>query len=113
MDFKDHVSSIITNIGGSENISNASHCVTRLRLILVDESLVNKEALEENELVKGTFSANGQFQVIIGPGLVEKVYNEFVKQTDAEEVSKDEMKKINGEKGNIVQKGVRVLADIF
>ncbi|MBM7619991.1 phosphotransferase system IIB component [Bacillus tianshenii] len=71
--FKENVADIIKNIGGPENVSNASHCVTRLRLILVDDSLVNKEALEENELVKGTFAANGQFQVIIGPGLVEKV----------------------------------------
>ncbi|MFF2499559.1 PTS transporter subunit EIIC [Peribacillus sp. NPDC058075] len=113
MDFKDHVSSIINNIGGSKNVINASHCVTRLRLVLVNESLINKEELEENELVKGTFSVNGQFQVIIGPGLVEKVYNEFVNQTGTEEVSKDEMKKITSEKGNIIQKGVRVLADIF
>jgi trehalose PTS system EIIBC or EIIBCA component len=113
MGFKENVSDIIKNIGGSENVSNASHCVTRLRLLLVDESLVDKDALEENELVKGTFSVNGQFQVIIGPGTVDKVYNEFVKQTGADEVSKDEMKKITSEKGNVLQKGVRVLADIF
>ncbi|THE12102.1 trehalose permease IIC protein [Bacillus timonensis] len=110
---KDQVSNIIKNIGGSENVSNATHCVTRLRLVLEDESQVNKEALEENELVKGTFSVNGQFQIIIGPGLVEKVYNEFVKQTGAVEVSKDEMKQITAKKGNIFQRGVRVLADIF
>ncbi|MCM3730318.1 PTS transporter subunit EIIC [Fictibacillus nanhaiensis] len=111
--FKENVSDIIKNIGGSENVSNASHCVTRLRLLLVDESLVDKDALEENELVKGTFSVSGQFQVIIGPGTVDKVYKEFVKQTGADEVSKDEMKKISAEKGNVLQKGVRVLADIF
>ncbi|WP_425310964.1 PTS transporter subunit EIIC [Fictibacillus nanhaiensis] len=113
MGFKENVSDIIKNIGGSENVSNASHCVTRLRLLLVDESLVDKDALEENELVKGTFSVSGQFQVIIGPGTVDKVYKEFVKQTGADEVSKDEMKKISAEKGNVLQKGVRVLADIF
>ncbi|MEI2401207.1 glucose PTS transporter subunit EIIB, partial [Paenibacillus phytohabitans] len=113
MDFKDQVSSIIKNIGGSENVSNATHCVTRLRLVLEDESQVNKEALEENELVKGTFSVNGQYQIIIGPGLVEKVYSEFVNQTGAEEVSKDEMKQITAKKGNIIQRVVRVLADIF
>ncbi|MFB4162245.1 PTS transporter subunit EIIC [Alteribacillus sp. JSM 102045] len=113
MSFNENVAKLIENIGGVNNVSNASHCVTRLRLVLVDESLVNQQELEENELVKGTFSASGQFQIIIGPGLVEKVYNEFIKQTNAEEVSKDEMKKITTEKGNILQKGVRVLADIF
>ncbi|WP_010285125.1 PTS transporter subunit EIIC [Bacillus timonensis] len=113
MAIKDQVSNIIKNIGGSKNVTNATHCVTRLRLVLEDESQVNKEALEENELVKGTFSVNGQFQIIIGPGLVEKVYNEFVNQTGAVEVSKDEMKQITAEKGNIIQRVVRVLADIF
>jgi trehalose PTS system EIIBC or EIIBCA component len=113
MGFKENVAGIIKNIGGAGNVSSASHCVTRLRLVLVDESLVDKEALEENELVKGTFSASGQFQVIIGPGMVEKVYSEFVQQTGAEAVSKDDMKKEVAEKGNVIQKGVRVLADIF
>ncbi|MFG6115850.1 PTS transporter subunit EIIC [Halobacillus sp. MO56] len=113
MGFKENVASIIKHIGGAENVSNATHCVTRLRLVLKDENLVNQEALEDNELVKGTFSANGQYQIIIGPGTVEKVYNEFVKQTDADEVSKDEMKQITAEKGNAFQKGIRVLADIF
>ncbi|GGC78445.1 PTS system trehalose-specific EIIBC component [Thalassobacillus devorans] len=113
MGFKENVAKIIEHVGGPKNVTNASHCVTRLRLVLKDESLVNREALEENELVKGTFSANGQYQVIIGPGIVEKVYQEFVKQTDAEEVSKDEMKQITAEKGNPLQKGIRVLADIF
>ncbi|MCM3216839.1 PTS transporter subunit EIIC [Niallia taxi] len=113
MELNNQVSSIITNIGGSNNVSNVSHCVTRLRLVLVNESLINKEALEENELVKGTFSANGQFQIIIGPGLVEKVFNEFLNQTGAQEVSKDELKNLTSNKGNILQKGIRILADIF
>ncbi|WP_082235335.1 PTS transporter subunit EIIC [Halobacillus massiliensis] len=113
MSFKENVTKIIENVGGASNVNSATHCVTRLRLILEDESAVDIKKLEENDLVKGVFSASGQFQVIIGPGTVEKVYNEFMKQTDAEEMSKDEMKKRNVEKGNLLQKGVRVLADIF
>ncbi|MBM7553451.1 PTS transporter subunit EIIC [Thalassobacillus pellis] len=113
MGFKENVADIIEQIGGPENVNNVSHCVTRLRLVLADEKAVDTEALEENDLVKGTFLANGQYQVIIGPGVVEKVYNEFVKQTNADEVSKDEMKKIASDNGNMLQKGVRVLADIF
>ena len=113
MGFKENVSDIIKNIGGPGNVSSASHCVTRLRLVLVDESLVDIEALEANELVKGTFSASGQFQVIIGPGMIERVYSEFVTQTGAKAVTKDDMKKEVAEKGNVIQKGVRMLADIF
>ncbi|WP_173917571.1 PTS transporter subunit EIIC [Halobacillus sp. Marseille-Q1614] len=113
MSFKENVTKIIENVGGASNVNSATHCVTRLRLMLEDESAVDVKKLEENDLVKGVFSASGQFQIIIGPGTVEKVYNEFMKQTGADEVSKDEMKKKNAEKGNLIQKGVRVLADIF
>lgn len=113
MSLKENVAKVIENIGGSSNVTNVTHCVTRLRLLLKDENLVNTNKLEENELVKGSYSTNGQFQIIIGPGLVEKVYNELVSQTNADIVSEDEMKQVTKEKGNIIQKGVRLLADIF
>ncbi|WP_370224355.1 PTS transporter subunit EIIC [Cytobacillus sp.] len=111
--FNENVSSIIENIGGAENVVTATHCVTRLRLVLNSEELVNVKKLEENDLVKGTFSASGQFQVIIGPGLVEKVFAEFVKQTGTEEVSTEELREITSKKKNVLQRGIRVLADIF
>ncbi|MCP3028488.1 PTS trehalose transporter subunit IIBC [Halobacillus sp. A5] len=113
MGFKENVTKMIEQVGGAGNVQSVTHCVTRLRLMLEDESAVDQKKLEENDLVKGVFSAGGQFQIIIGPGTVEKVYEEFVKQTNADEVSKDEMKKKNAEKGNFIQKGVRILADIF
>ncbi|MDM5227110.1 PTS transporter subunit EIIC [Cytobacillus sp. NJ13] len=109
----ENVSSIIENIGGAENVVTATHCVTRLRLVLDNEELVDVKKLEENDLVKGTFSASGQFQVIIGPGLVEKVFAEFVKQTGTEEVSSEELREITSKKKNVLQRGIRVLADIF
>jgi len=110
---KENVSAIIENVGGVENITTATHCVTRLRLVLENDDAVDVKKLEENDLVKGTFSASGQFQVIIGPGLVDKVYKEFVQQTGTQEVSSEELREITAKKKNIVQKGVRVLADIF
>lgn len=91
---KQQVSDIIEAIGGKENISAATHCVTRLRFALADESKVNKEKLESLDLVKGSFSTNGQFQVVIGPGTVEKVYKELINQTGASEGSKDDVKKL-------------------
>lgn len=110
---REDVFKIIKFIGGKENVNSATHCVTRLRLMLKDKTLVNVKELENVSIVKGSFEASGQFQIIIGPGLVEKVYDEFIKQTGVEEVSKEEMKKITAEKGNLLQKGVRMLADIF
>ena len=56
---KDDVSRIVESIGGAENIQSATHCVTRLRLILKDQSKVNVEALDNIDLVKGNFLAGG------------------------------------------------------
>ena len=107
------VTDIIDAIGGIENISAATHCVTRLRFALVDESKVNKEALENNSLVKGSFSTNGQFQVVIGQGTVDKVYKELVQQTGVGEASKEDVKKASEKNLNPIQRAIKTLADIF
>ena len=86
------VEQIIEAVGGKENIAAATHCVTRLRFALKDEGKVDKEKLENIDLVKGSFSANGQYQVVIGQGLVDKVYAEMVAITGIGEASKEEIK---------------------
>lgn len=100
-------------VGGKENINSATHCVTRLRLSLKDASLVDQEALEALEMVQGCFEAGGQYQVIIGPGLVDKVYAAFIIETGVADVSKAEMKAEIAAKGNKFQRLIRLLADIF
>lgn len=50
---REDVKAIVTAIGGKDNLEAATHCVTRLRLVLKDESKVDKEALSNNALVKG------------------------------------------------------------
>ncbi len=89
---------IIDAIGGQDNVNAATHCVTRLRLVLNDESKVNKEALDEIDLVKGSFSANNQFQIVIGPGTVDEAYKVFQEETGVEESSKDDVKKASEQK---------------
>lgn len=108
-----NVEKIIEAIGGSANIEAATHCVTRLRFALRDESKVDEASLENNDLVKGHFSTQGQFQVIIGPGLVDKVYEEMIQLTGVERVSKDDVKNIAGKKQNPIQRAIKTLADIF
>ncbi|MDP4099037.1 PTS system trehalose-specific EIIBC component [Paenibacillus sp. P96] len=110
---KKDVELIIQAVGGKENIEAATHCVTRLRFSLQDESKVDEAALESNELVKGHFSTQGQFQVIIGPGLVDKVYDEMMKITGGQRVTKDELKEIASKKQNPIQRAIKALADIF
>ncbi|WP_077324351.1 PTS system trehalose-specific EIIBC component [Virgibacillus siamensis] len=104
---------IVNALGGEENINVATHCVTRLRFALNDEDKVSQEALENMDLVKGSFSANGQFQVVIGQGTVDKVYDAMVHQTGIGEATKDDVKAATGEKQNPLQRGIKVLADIF
>lgn len=72
---------LVPLLGGSENIVSAAHCATRLRLVLADDSKVNKAAIDKLDGVKGCFSNAGQIQVIFGTGLVNKVYAEFVTLT--------------------------------
>ena len=110
---RESVEQILEAIGGKENISTATHCVTRLRLVLHDESKVDTKALENNELVKGSFSANGQFQVVIGQGTVDKVYKIFAELAEIESASKQDVKDAAASKQNILQRGVKTLADIF
>ena len=104
---------ILVHVGGKENIAAATHCVTRLRFALKDESKVDKEALEQIDLVKGSFSTNGQFQVVIGQGTVDKVYNEMVGMTGISQASKQEIKDEAAKKLNPLQRAIKTLADIF
>ncbi|QBG55166.1 trehalose permease IIC protein [Bacillus amyloliquefaciens] len=100
-------------VGGIENIEAATHCVTRLRFALIDETKVNQKMLDAIDIVKGSFAVNGQFQVVIGQGTVNKVYAELVKETGIGEASKDDVKKAAAQKMNPLQRAVKTLADIF
>ena len=57
---------IIQNVGGKENINSLTHCVTRLRFKLKDESKANKEVLESTDGVIKVMQAGGQYMVVIG-----------------------------------------------
>ena len=111
--YSEEAEAIVTAVGGLGNVEAATHCVTRLRFALTDEDQVDKAALEQMDIVKGTFSANGQFQVIIGQGTVDKVYRAMVNETGIQEASKEDVKAAGGNKQNALQRGIKVLADIF
>ncbi|MEC1620682.1 PTS system trehalose-specific EIIBC component [Bacillus mojavensis] len=104
---------IVEAVGGAENIAAATHCVTRLRFALIDESKVDQEVLDQIDVVKGSFSTNGQFQVVIGQGTVNKVYAELVKETGIGESTKDDVKKASEKNMNPLQRAVKTLSDIF
>ncbi|MEK3736451.1 MULTISPECIES: PTS system trehalose-specific EIIBC component [Paenibacillus] len=108
-----NVEDIVRAVGGKENIEVATHCVTRLRFSLYDENKVDSEALDRNELVKGQFSTQGQFQIVIGPGTVDKVYDEMIQITGGARSSKDDVKSAAARKQNPLQRAIKTLADIF
>ncbi|AKG03610.1 trehalose permease IIC protein [Salimicrobium jeotgali] len=113
MDYRKEAEQILEALGGKENVEAATHCVTRLRLALGDEGIVDQKRLDELDVVKGSFSANNQFQVVIGQGTVDKVYNEFIELAGIGEASKEEVKEQTEGKMNPLQRGVKTLADIF
>ena len=98
---------------GPDNLVAAAHCATRLRLVLKDTSKIDQVALDEDDDLKGTFEANGQYQIIVGPGDVNTVYKELVAITGVGEVSKDELKEVANTETNPVMKLIKVLSDIF
>ncbi|AOU00240.1 PTS trehalose transporter subunit IIBC [Bacillus velezensis] len=112
-DFNRAARQIAEAVGGIENIEAATHCVTRLRFALIDETKVNQKMLDAIDIVKGSFAVNGQFQVVIGQGTVNKVYAELVKETGMGEASKDDVKKAAAQNMNPLQRAVKTLADIF
>ncbi|GCD87024.1 hypothetical protein KB1253_21820 [Lactiplantibacillus plantarum] len=105
----------VLNAIGKNNIQAAAHCATRLRLVIKDESKIDQQALDDDADVKGTFETNGQYQIIIGPGDVDKVYDALIAKTGLKEATPDDIKAVAaaGQKKNPLMDFLKVLSDIF
>ena len=112
-DYSSIASELITSLGGADNIEQAAHCVTRLRLALNDVNRVDSATLNQIDLVKGSFFNGGLFQVVIGPGDVEKVYAALREQTGLAASTLADVKQQGADKGNGLQRLVRVFSDVF
>jgi len=113
MDHKILASEILEAIGGKENLASAAHCATRLRLVIADNSKVKKSDLENFDGVKGVFEASGQLQIILGTGVVNKVYAEFIQLAGIEAASKEDVKKAAAAKSPWYKRGIKTLGDVF
>ena len=113
MDHSRMAKDILTYVGGPGNIDAAAHCATRLRLVLNDVRRVDQKALDKDPDLKGTFTAGGMFQIIVGPGDVDFVFSEMVAKGDVKEVSKDEAREAGAKKGNPASILIKTIADIF
>ena len=73
MDYNKIAQDILDNVGGKANVKQVTHCFTRLRFILKDESLAKKDVVEHLEGVISVVVSGGQFQVVCG-AKVTKIY---------------------------------------
>lgn len=109
MDNQGLAKKMIELMGGKENIHSVAHCATRLRVIIVDKEKIHTEEIENLDKVKGSFFNSGQFQIILGTGLVNKVYDEIMMLMGDNSQSQSPIKK----EGNRFQRGIRIFGDIF
>ena len=98
-------------IGGPGNVRSAEHCATRLRLIVNDKSIIDEKAIENIDGVKGQFFAAAQYQIILGTGFVDKVFDAFVAGTNL--VGAASSKQEAYDQMTLLQKISRTLGDVF
>lgn len=110
--FEKDAKDLLEYVGGKENINAVSHCVTRMRFVLVDSKKADIDKIESLPSAKGTFTQSGQFQVIIG-NEVSEFYNDFVKMSGIEGVSKEAVKNASKTNQTWLQKMMGALGEIF
>lgn len=104
---------ILDTVDGRANLVSAAHCATRLRLVTVDNSRIDMKKLENIDGVKGVFSNNGQLQLIIGTGTVNKVYDEFIAISGMSAATGEEVKAAAAAKQPVFKRMVKALGDVF
>ena len=113
LDYRKCAEEIFSYLGGKDNIISAAHCATRLRLVIADNSKINKAALENVDGVKGMFESNGQLQLIIGTGTVNKVYDEFLAVTGMTAATKADVKAAAAAQAPLWRRILKVPGDVF
>jgi len=103
---------ILVAVGGQENVESVAHCATRLRFMVKDVDQVDQAKVENIEKVKGAFYNAGQFQVILGTGTVNRIYEEIV-QLGLNDSSSSDMKHAAVQKSSRFQQAIRTFGDVF
>lgn len=107
-----NVDKLIKLVGGRENIAAVTHCITRLRFVLNDESKADKAAIDALSMVKATISTGGQFQVVIGQE-VSDYYKLLLEKTGLASVDKEQVKAVARQNQKWYESLISHMADIF
>lgn len=113
MNYNNIVEQLCDGLGGMGNIKNVSHCATRFRVSLQDETKFNQDVIEKIEGVKGSIKVGSQFQIIFGSEVM-NVYREFtnkynvVSSVNTEEKTNEgfHLKKVIADIGTYIQGAV-------
>ncbi|EHS57177.1 beta-glucoside-specific PTS transporter subunit IIABC [Paenibacillus sp. Aloe-11] len=100
---------IIQNVGGKENVNSLTHCITRLRFKLKDESKANTEVLKNMDGVVTVVKSGGQYQVVIG-NHVPEVYADVAAIGGFQAGSSEE---VSDEKVSLFNKFIDTISGVF
>ena len=103
---------IVRNVGGKENVSSLTHCITRLRFKLKDESKANDEVLKDMEGVVTVMKSGGQYQVVIG-NHVPEVYADVMPLLGLEEGEASQEDEGDEKSKNLFKRMIDVISGIF
>lgn len=101
---------IVKNVGGKENVSSLTHCITRLRFKLKDESKANDQVIKDMDGVVTVMKSGGQYQVVIG-NHVPEVYADVMPLLGMEEGSADRAE--DAPSGNLFNRAIDIISGIF
>lgn len=111
MDYKNSAKKILENIGGKENISGMTHCATRLRLNLNDDTKANTSEIRKIDGVVNVVNKAGQYQILIGTD-VPKLYDEMEKLVDGKNLDNASTNNDKSSKG-IINSVFSAISSIF
>ena len=112
MDYNKLGKDILTQVGGKENVSSVSHCITRVRFILKDEAKANDDVIKNMSGVLDVVKQGGQYQVVVGPS-VEKVYNAIIEDGDIATNEGDSTVANTEEDKGFINKALGLISSIF
>lgn len=99
-------------VGGRNNVKSVAHCATRLRVMVNDESKIDKAKTENIDKVQGAFFNSGQYQIIFGTGTVNEIYDEVVALGLPTSSTGDQKAEV-AKQGNAFQRAIRTFGDVF